>query len=278
MKLREFLKQKQQEKSAVLAINFYNYETLCGVLSAFVELKEPLILQTSKSTLDYLGLDVASHLARAALNQFGVKGWLHLDHASSVDLVQSCLDAGYDSVMIDASELSFEENIEVSSRVVKMAEQYKAHVEAELGYVAKLGQKEITSSGYTDPEQAAEFVEQTGIDSLAVAIGTAHGFYKGEPNLDLERLEKINSVTNACLVLHGGSGVPAATLRKAIEKGICKINLATEIKNEFMKHLKSEMADNQDIDLRKVFPPAIRAVTKLVSDKYQAIFNCHPER
>ena len=272
MNLHEFLKNKQKKKSALLAINFYNYETLCGVLTAYSNLKQPIILQTSKSTIDYLGLEVAVKLARAALGQFGVQGWLHLDHANSVDLIQKCLDAGYDSVMIDASELSFEKNIEITSKVVKMAEKYDAHVEAELGYVAKLGQEQDVSSGYTDPDQAAEFVKETGIDSLAVAIGTAHGFYKGEPKLDLERLENIQSATDACLVLHGGSGVPISTLRESVKRGICKINLATEIKNEFMKNLKTEILDNDDIDLRNVFPPAIRAVTELVNNKYQAIF------
>jgi fructose-bisphosphate aldolase class II/tagatose 1,6-diphosphate aldolase GatY/KbaY len=272
MKLQQYLKQKQEKKSAVLAINFYNYETLCGILTAFAALKEPVILQTSKSTIDYLGLDVATQMGRAALDQFGIQGWLHLDHASSVDLVKKCLDAGYDSVMIDASELTFNENIKVSAQVVKLAQDYQAHVEAELGYVAKLGQEQLLSTGYTDPDQAAEFVQTTGIDSLAIAIGTAHGFYKSEPNLDLARLEKIRSVTDACLVLHGGSGIPVDTLRAAVKRGICKINLATEIKNVFMRRLKSELSLNNDIDLRNVFPPAIEAVKNLVINKYQALF------
>ena len=273
MKLKKYLKQKQKEKSAVLAINFYNYETLCGILTAFAALKKSVILQTSKSTLDYLGLEVATQMGRAALDQFDVQGWLHLDHANSVELVKKCLDAGFDSVMIDASELPFNENIKVSAQVVKLAQDYQAHVEAELGYVAKLGQDQALKNRYTDPEQAANFVQNTGIDSLAVAIGTAHGFYNGEPNLDLERLEKIRSGTDACLVLHGGSGIPVDTLRAAVKRGICKINLATEIKNAFMRRLKSEVSLNNDIDLRNVFPPAITAVTKLVSDKYQAIFS-----
>jgi tagatose 1,6-diphosphate aldolase GatY/KbaY len=272
MQLQQFLKQKQNDNSAVLAINFYNYETLCGILSAYAEIQQPVILQTSKSTLDYLGIEVAVKMARAALSQFDVSGWLHLDHAGSVDLIKQCLDAGYDSVMIDASELPFTQNITISAQVVELAKQYGSQVEAELGYVAKLGQEQERKSGYTDPGQAAEFVRQTGIDSLAVAIGTAHGFYKGDPELDLARLEQIRAATNACLVLHGGSGIPVDTLRAAVKRGICKINLATEIKNAFMKQLKSELALNDDIDLRNVFPPAISAVTKLVKDKYQALF------
>jgi fructose-bisphosphate aldolase class II/tagatose 1,6-diphosphate aldolase GatY/KbaY len=271
MNLKTYLIQKQKEKSAILAINFYNYETLCGILSAYAEIGAPVILQTSESTLKYLGIGVAAKMARAALMQFGVTGWLHLDHAASVDLIERCLDAGYDSVMIDASEKPVDENISVSALVVQLAERYDAHVEAELGYVAKLGQEQIRETGYTDPVQAAEFVQKTGVDSLAVAIGTAHGFYQGKPNLDLTRLEKIRRLTEVCLVLHGGSGIPGDKLRAAIQRGICKINLATEVKNAFMRRLKSEITNTDDIDLRHVFPPAIAAVSHLVSKKYHEL-------
>ena len=120
-------------------------------------------------------------------------------------------------------------------------------------------------------EEAADFVEQTGVDALAVAIGTSHGFYKKEPRLDLERLSSIREATNAALVLHGGSGVPHTTLTKAIERGICKINLATEIKNIFMKTLKAKLKDETEIDLRKVFPVAINAVTTLVTEKLNVV-------
>ena len=154
--------------------------------------------------------------------------------------------------------------------MVKLAEKYGASVEAELGYVAKLGQSTKTI-GFTEPSEAKLFVEETGVNALAVAIGSAHGFYKEEPKLDLERLSEIRNVTNAALVLHGASGIPHDTLRKAIQRGICKINLATEIKNIFMKTLKNKLLNEDEIDLRKVFPCATNAVTELVKDKLLAI-------
>jgi fructose-bisphosphate aldolase class II/tagatose 1,6-diphosphate aldolase GatY/KbaY len=217
-----------------------------------------------------MGLTVAKEFAESMLNFYEVEGWIHLDHGDSYELVASCLDAGFTSVMIDASEKPFDENIRITRNVVKLAEKYGASVEAELGYVAKLGQSTKTS-GFTEPSEAKIFVEETGVNALAVAIGSAHGFYKEEPKLDLERLSKIRNVTNAALVLHGASGIPHNTLREAIQRGICKINLATEIKNIFMKTLKSKLINEDEIDLRKVFPCATNAVTELVKDKLLAI-------
>lgn len=271
MTLQEKFQELEQENSALLATNFYNYETLTGVLKAAEITGFPIILQTSPSTIDYLGIDVAVALARSALKKHGVEGWLHLDHAHSYDLIKECLDAGYDSVMIDASEKSFIENVEITSRVTDLANKYGANVEAELGYVAKLGQAQKKEAGFTDPDEAKSFVDQTGVDALAVAIGSAHGFYKAEPNLDLDRLAKINKATSAALVLHGGSGIPGIQIQKSIPLGIRKINLATEIKDMFMNTLQEDLKDNNEIDLRKVFPSAIEQVNQLVQAKLTMI-------
>jgi fructose-bisphosphate aldolase class II/tagatose 1,6-diphosphate aldolase GatY/KbaY len=230
----------------------------------------PIILQLTKSSLDYLSLPVAVNLGRSMLKEYGVEGWIHLDHGDSYELAARCLDAGFDSVMIDASEQTFETNVKLTRQVVKLAEGYGANVEAELGYVAKLGQQTDVIA-FTEPDDARRFVEETGVHALAVAIGSAHGFYKSEPKLDLDRLSAINSVTDAALVLHGGSGIPGDTLREAIRRGICKINLATETKNIFMKTLKKRLADEEEIDLRKVFPVATNAVTGLIRDKLQSL-------
>lgn len=262
----EKLSEMQQKRSALLATNFYNYETLRGVLEAASQTKQPLILQLTKSSIDYMGLSVAVNMARAALQQYQVEGWLHLDHSDSYELIRDCLDAGFDSVMIDASEKPIEENIAITKKVVELAAKYNANVEAELGYVAKLGQSK-EKTGFTDPKEAKYFVETTGVHALAVAIGSAHGFYTAEPKLDLERLQQIHDITDVALVLHGGSGIPAGSLRESINRGICKINLATEIKNIFMATLKENLLSNKEIDLRKVFPPAIHAVTALVKEK-----------
>ncbi len=272
MKLKDKLQQFTKQKRGLLATNFYNLETLHGVLKAAADLNEPLILQLTQSSIDYMGLDTAVKMGRAGLEQFGVEGWIHLDHGGSVALAQRCLDAGFDSVMIDGSELNFDENIKITRDVVQRAKNYGAHVEAELGYVAKLGQSPV-QQGFTQPLEAKEFVEATGIDALAVAIGTAHGFYKEEPKLDLELLSKIATTTPATLVLHGSSGVPHRQVQHAISKGICKINLATEIKNIFMNTLKNELATTDEIDLRKVFPVATEAITGLVKEKLKMVKN-----
>lgn len=260
----------QQKGKSLLATNFYNYETLKGVLSAARSLDEPIILQLTQSSLKYMGTKLAVNMARTALNDFGVRGWLHLDHSTSYELVQECLDNGFDSVMIDASEKTFEENIELTSRVVRLAEQYRANVEAELGYVAKLGQSSEMLA-YTDPEEAKTFVAATNVHALAVAIGTVHGFYKKEPKLDLDRLSRIRELVNIPLVLHGGSGIPGHLLMEAVSRGICKINLATEIKNIFMETLKNDLSTSDEIDLRIVFPPAIAAVTGIVKGKLELL-------
>ena len=263
-------KELQQTKDALLATNFYNFETLQGIIKAASISKRPIILQLTRSSIEYMGLPVAKSIAESALSYHNVEGWIHLDHGDSYELAASCLDAGFDSVMIDASEKSFSENVKISKAVVKLAEKYGASVEAELGYVAKLGQN-TGKAGFTEPEEAKLFIEETGIDALAIAIGTAHGFYKEEPKLDLDRLVAIREMTNAALVLHGASGISNNVLYEAVQKGISKINLATEIKNIFMKTLKGLVAGNNEIDLRKVFPPAISSVTSLVLNKLEVI-------
>lgn len=268
--LTSVLQEYQANKRSLLATNFYNYETLRGVLTAAATVKEPIILQLTESSLKYMGVSVAISMARTAVKEFGVKAWLHLDHCVSYELIKECLDHGFDSVMIDASEKSLGENIDMTSKVVKLAEKYNANVEAELGYVAKLGQSSELLA-YTDPAEAKYFVEATGVHALAVAIGTVHGFYKKEPKLDLERLREINDRVSIPLVLHGGSGIPGNTLKEAVKSGICKINLATEIKNIFMKTLKADLVASDQIDLRVVFPPAITAVSTLVIEKLQLL-------
>lgn len=272
MQLKHKLQEFTAQQRGLLATNFYNVETLHGVLRAAAELQEPLILQLTQSSIDYMGLETAVALGRAGLKEFGVEGWLHLDHGASVELAQACLDAGFDSVMIDGSELPFEENVKITSEVVRRAKSYNAHVEAELGYVAKLGQSH-EQQGFTQPQEARRFVEETGVDALAVAVGTAHGFYKEEPKLQLDLLSEIAAVTPATLVLHGGSGVPAFQLQEAISRGICKVNLATEIKNIFMSTLQKLLRDNEEIDLRKVFPQATSQITQLVKGKLEIIKN-----
>jgi tagatose 1,6-diphosphate aldolase GatY/KbaY len=270
MILQNKLIELHRQRKAILATNFYNLETLHGILHAAKLENSPVILQLSESSIHYIGLEMAAKMAFQAIKDFGVEAWLHLDHGSSLDMVQKCLDCGFHSVMIDASEKPLAENIKITAEAVKRSEPYQANVEAELGYVAKLNQSQ-GHKGFTQPEEARQFAEETGVNALAVAIGTAHGFYKEEPKLEIALLDEINRLVNIPLVLHGGSGVPDRELQRAIQHGISKINLATETKNTFMKQLKLELNLSDEIDLRIVFPKATARVTELVRNKINVL-------
>lgn len=267
MLLKEALETKRRRGSAILATNFYNAETLLAVLRAARETDSALILQTSPATISYLGVETAVAMARAAAGEVGVSAWLHLDHARDVDLVRRCIEAGYDSVMIDASEKEFDTNVRLTREVVALARPRGVLVEAELGYVPKLGEREAQEYEMTLPEQAERFVQETGVDLLAVAIGNAHGFYKQQPRLDIRRLQAIRERVEAFLVLHGASGIPDDQWREAVRNGIVKVNFATEIKDTFMAHLREAMTRTESIDIRQVFPPAMRVVAELVKSK-----------
>ena len=271
MNVKELLKQCQASNQAVLATNFYNLETLQGVMRAAQVTESPVLLQLTRSSIDYMGLKNAVVMARQAIADYGVNGWIHLDHGGSVELVERCLDAGFDSVMIDASEEPFDVNVATTRRVVELAAPYGVNVEAELGYVAKLGQQQ--GGGFTTPEEAKLFVEQTGVDALAVSIGSAHGFYKQAPKLDIERLAQIHAATDVALVLHVSSGIPHEMVQQAISNGIVKVNLATEIKDTFMRNLKGILTSTDEIDLRKVFPKATDVVVELLVEKYKMVKN-----
>lgn len=269
MTLQDKLKEYQQNNKAILATNFYNLETLQCVLLAASHCHVPVILQLTRSSIEYMGLKAAIGLARQSMESFGVEGWLHLDHGDSLEIVKKCLEQGFDSVMIDASNKPFAENVKITREVVEEAQKYNANVEAELGYIAKLGQNQ--AGEFTTAEEAAEFVKHTGVDALAIAIGSAHGFYKAEPQLNIERLKEIHNAVETILVLHGSSGIPDQMLQDAIRNGITKINLATEIKDTFMKALKSTLYNSNEIDLRKVFPIARGPVTDLLIHKYKVV-------
>ncbi len=270
MKLQDKLKQVQREKKALLAANFYNLETCKGILLAARELKLPVILQLTKSSIDYMGLRMATEIARTLSEELEVESWVHLDHCDNIELLKKCLDAGFDSVMIDASDRPLDENTRITARVVQLARSYGANVEAELGSVPKLG-RELEADKFTDPVEAGSFVEETGVDALAVAIGSKHGFYKGEPKLDLKRLAAINAATKVALVLHGGSGIPDESLDRAIELGIVKVNIATETKDIFTRTLKNVLQEREEIDLRKTFPEAINSVKNLIMQKLKVV-------
>ena len=267
---RPILENAQLSGVAIAALNFYNAETILAHVAAAKMQKASIILQTTESTINYLGLRMILAMANAAAEEIERPVALHLDHGGSYELAARCIEHGYTSVMIDGSKLPFAENCAVTRKVVELAHGANVSVEGELGHV-KHNDEIVPGDGsevFTRPDDARNFVAETGVDSLAVAVGTAHGFYKGEVRLDFERLKQIKTATGlTALVLHGGSGVPDDLLRQAIRCGISKINFGTELKNAFTRAVKRSLLETDEIDLRKTFAPAIAAVREVSLQK-----------
>lgn len=262
---REMLKKAQQGKYAVGAFNAENMEMVQAIVAAAEAEHAPVIIQTTPGTLKYADAMIfagqASRLAAAAK----VPVALHLDHGNSFELAEYCVRQGYTSVMIDGSLLPFEDNVALSRRVVEMAGD--TPVEAELGTVGGKEDSHEASMSYTDPAQAEEFVRRTGVYSFAPAIGTAHGVYKSTPKIDLERLSEIAARVDAPLVLHGTSGVPDETVRACIERGICKVNYATDLRITFTNAVKAYIAEKPNaFDPKKYLGAARAAVTERVRE------------
>src|SRR5690554_5110562 len=232
----ELLLQAQKNKYAIGAFNVNNMEIIQAIISAAEELNSPVILQASQGGIKYAGIDYIAGLGKIAGRNANVPVALHLDHGTDFDQVMLCLRHGFSSVMIDGSRFPLEENIAFTKRVVDIAHTLGVSVEAELGKIGGtedhivVDEREAT---FTDPDEAKRFVEETGVDSLAIAVGTAHGVYKGEPKIDFDRIKAIRSKVDVPLVLHGSSGVPYEALKKAVSLGICKINIDTDLRISF---------------------------------------------
>ncbi len=255
---------------AVGAFNVENMEMVMAVIAAAEELRAPLMMQTTPSTIKYAGLDMYLANVKAAAERASVPVCLHLDHGDSFDLAMRALRTGYTSIMIDGSHNVFEENIAITKAVADACRPSGIPVEAELG---KVGGKEDDldggeGNGYTDPLEAKEFVERTGVTSLAVAIGTAHGVYKGVPKLDLDRLAEIRKVVDIPLVLHGASGLSEEAVVESIKRGICKVNFATELRIAYTDGVKEFLAANPDaFDPKKYGKVAMEHVKEIVETR-----------
>jgi fructose-bisphosphate aldolase class II len=299
---KEMFKKAYEGHYAVGAFNVNNMEIIQGIVSAAQELKAPLILQVSAGARKYANHIYLTKLVEAAVEDTGLPICLHLDHGADFEICKACVDGGFTSVMIDGSKHPFEENIEVTKRVVDYAHNKGVVVEAELGKLAgvedavKVNTKDAT---YTDPDQAVEFVERTGVDSLAIAIGTSHGAYKfkGKPELDFARLEKItNMMPGFPLVLHGAStvipafveecnkyggklngaqGVPEDMLLRAGKFGVCKINIDTDLRLAMTASIRKYFVEHpEDFDPRKYLGPAREAIKAMVEHKIKDVLNC----
>ena len=282
---------------AVGAFNVNNMEIIQGIMAAAEEERSPLILQVSAGARKYAGQKYIIKLMEAATQDTDLPVALHLDHGQDFDICKDCIDGGFTTVMIDGSHLPFEENIALTKRVVEYAHPKGVWVEAELGRLAGV-EDEVSSekSIYTDPDEAVQFVERTGCDSLAVAIGTSHGAYKFkcEPKLDFERLDVITKkLPGFPLVLHGASsvpqefvgmanqyggqiggacGVPEDMLRRAAGSGVCKINIDTDIRLAMTAVIRKFFHDKPgEFDPRSYLKPAREAVKNMVQRKIKNV-------
>jgi fructose-bisphosphate aldolase class II len=278
---------------AIGAFNAQNLESLSAIVEAATEENSPVIIAISPSTIKYAGLAYISNLVKTAAQLTMVPMTMHLDHGEDFDTAAKCVDAGFTSVMIDGSFLKFDENVALTKRVVSIVHPKGVSVEAELGKLAGVEERSVEEKEaiLTDPKAAVEFVEKTGVDTLAVAIGTSHGAYKfkGEAKLDLERLKIISEKISIPLVLHGASSVPqwlvekatkyGATLsgakgipedeyKKAISMGIAKINIDTDLRLAFTATVREVLTNSpKEFDPRKILGPAKEAMKEVAKSK-----------
>jgi fructose-bisphosphate aldolase class II len=280
---------------AIPALNVQNLESLKAVAEAAVEEKSPVILAVSPSVVKYAGMPFMIALAKTATQLSPVPMSIHLDHGEDFETCVKCVEAGFTSVMIDGSFLKFEENIAVTKKVVEIAHPKGISVEAELGKLAGIEERSVEEKEaiLTDPDDAKDFVEKTGVDALAVAIGTSHGAYKfkSESKLDIERLEKISKKITIPLVLHGASsvpqslidkaaqygaqlgsakGIPIEEIKKAIALGVAKVNVDTDLRLAFTGSVREVLATQpKEFDPRKILGPAKEAMKQVAKSKMQ---------
>ena len=294
---KEMFDRAYKEGYAIGAFNVNNMEIIQGIMEAGAEERSPLILQVSAGARKYAGQNYIMKLVEAALADADIPVCVHLDHGPDFELCKACIDGGFTSVMIDGSHLPFEENIAITKKVVEYAHDRGVWVEAELGRLAGVEEHVVSENSiYTDPDQAVEFVERSGCDSLAIAIGTSHGAYKfkGEAKLDFERLDKISSMMPGYpLVLHGASSVPQEfvemantygaklgdakgvtedLLRQAAKSGVCKINIDSDIRLAMTANIRKYRAENPEaFDPRSYLKPARQAVKDMVQRKIRNV-------
>lgn len=264
---------------AIGAFNTSNLEVTQAIVTAAEKLKSPVIVQTSEGAIEYGGLDVLTGIVRTLSDEVSVPVVLHLDHGKSADVIKRCIEAGFTSVMIDASKESFEDNIKKTVEVVEYAHARGVWVEAELGAIMGIeGAKELAGEGtpdswLTDPKEAEMFIKETGADALAVSVGTIHGAFTGQEYIRFELIEEIEKkVPQIPLVLHGASGIAGDRIGRAAKSNVCKVNIDTELRIVFTEAVKAYFnAAHDKVDPRELLGPAREAVTGVVEKKIQAL-------
>jgi ketose-bisphosphate aldolase len=252
------------------SFNTYNLESTIAILRAAEAQKQGVFLAVGRGALDYAGFEPLARAVLAAAEAASVPVAVHLDHSPDVDTIRRCVEAGFTSVMVDGSMLPFADNVTLTRRAVEAA--HPITIEAELGGIAGAEDRSegtgATTIPMTDPDQAAEFLAATGVDSLAVAIGNAHGLYAGEPHLDFERLGEIARRVDVPLVLHGASGIPDADIERCIRLGVRKVNVNTEIRATLFESLRGSLDRSvPGYDVTRLFGDAIAAMQATVEEK-----------
>ncbi|MFZ7104218.1 MAG: class II fructose-bisphosphate aldolase [Peptococcaceae bacterium] len=264
------LQTAKRNSYAVGAFNFHNLEVLQGIIAAAEEMSAPVIVQTTPPYIKDIGLKTIAAVAKEIIAESSVPVALHLDHSNSFELVQKCLVSGFTSVMIDGSKLPFAQNIKLTKKVVEITKAVEEGigVEAELGSIGGVEDQFLDggSGDIIDPEEAVKFVEETGIDALAPAIGTAHGIYKSEPQIRFDVAQELNRIITIPLVLHGGSGLDERTFQKLIRLGFSKVNVGTELKIAWYKALENSF-QNGRTDPLAANAEAKKAVKEAVINK-----------
>ncbi len=258
----EMLSEARKGGYAIGAFNAENMEMIKAIIAAAEELKSPVMIQTTPGTVKYGTLETFAAITRAEAEKASVPVCLHLDHGSSFDMAVKAIQVGYGSVMIDGSKLELEKNIALSKSVADVGRAGGVPVEAELGKVGgKEDDTESDESAYTDPEEAKRFVEETGVDSLAIGIGTAHGVYKEKPVLNKETITNVKKVVSIPLVLHGSSGLSDEDVKDCVARGMCKVNFATELRQAYLRATRELLdSDASIIDPKKIGEAAMKAV------------------
>lgn len=266
----ELIQKAKEHKKAIAAFNIHNLETIQAVVEGATEMNSPVIIATTPGTLRHAGIENVAAIVKALSLKTPIPIALHMDHCPSFDTIVSCIQNGYTSVMIDGANHDYAENVELVKSVVKMAHAVGVQVEGEIGKIGGVEDDLFVNeadAAFTVPDEARRFAEDTGIDTIAVAIGTAHGMYKGEPKLDFERIEKIDGLVDIPLVLHGASGVPDESVKRAIALGMAKVNIATELKNPMVAAIRKSLEDPNQNDPRNYMGAAREAVKEVVIRK-----------
>ncbi|GGK03752.1 fructose-bisphosphate aldolase [Lentibacillus kapialis] len=265
------LQKAKADKHGIVAFNVHSFDSIFWVLEAAAEISSPVILQTTVGTVKQLGAQNIVRTAAAASDYYNTPTGLHLDHCTDYEVIKQAVRAGYTSVMMDASMHPFEENVSRTREVVDLAESLDVNIEAELGKVSGVEDEIVVSESDAQkavPAECREFVEKTGVPTLAPAIGTAHGIYKGEPNIDFDRIEDISNIVNVPLVLHGGSALPDDVVKRCVALGMAKVNVSTELKNAYSEAIRKHFVENPDsLDPRRYLQKAKDAAKEMVKTK-----------